>query len=180
MDGHGKISATGFLALSDAALLEQCSVDHYRASGPGGQKRNKTSSAVRLRHHPTGLSVTGADDRSQHVNKRRAVRRLRQAIALRVRAGIDLVGYARSDLLSSCVNRRRQLEVGRRDGRYFSAVGEILDLFLACDARVSDAAKRIGISTANLLKFVQNDPKLWDRVNQMRTAVGRQRLKSRT
>jgi hypothetical protein len=174
---HHKTSATEFLSLDDAALLEQCSVDNYRASGPGGQKRNKTSSAVRLRHHPTGLSVTATDDRSQHVNKRRAVRRLRQAIALHVRAELDEERYARTDLLSSCVNRAGKLEVGRRDGRYFCAVKEVLDLLLACEVRVSDAAKRIGISTANLLKFLQNDPKVWERVNQMRTAAGHRPLK---
>lgn len=171
-------SARQFLLLEDAALLEQCSVDHYRASGPGGQKRNKTSSAVRLRHHPTGLSVTAADDRSQHVNKRRALRRLRQAIALHVREDVDIELYDRTPLLSSCVSHAGRLAVGRRDGRYFSAVGEVLDVFLACDVRVGQAAERICISTANLMKFFRNDPKVWECVNQMRTAHGRPRFKA--
>src|SRR4051794_28568175 len=65
-------------ALTDDQLLAQCEVDTYRASGPGGQKRNKTSSAVRLRHPPTGLLVIAEESRSQHENKARALRRLRK------------------------------------------------------------------------------------------------------
>src|SRR5580704_17245459 len=72
-------------SLSDAKLLEQCAVDTYRASGPGGQKRNKTSSAVRLRHPPSGLVVIAEESRSQHENRARSLRRLRQAIYLKVR-----------------------------------------------------------------------------------------------
>src|SRR5216683_38059 len=72
-------------ALTDAQLLDQCSVDTYRASGPGGQKRNKTSSAVRLRHGPSGLLVIAEESRSQHENKAKALRRLRQALFLRLR-----------------------------------------------------------------------------------------------
>src|SRR5579872_7151490 len=71
--------------LTDAQLLAQCDVDTYRASGPGGQKRNKTSSAVRLRHAPSGLIVIAEESRSQHENRARAVRRLRQALYLKTR-----------------------------------------------------------------------------------------------
>src|SRR2546422_9155918 len=72
-------------ALTDPQLLAQCAVDTYRASGPGGQKRNKTSSAVRLRHLPSGLIVIAEESRSQHENKARARRRLRQALHLQIR-----------------------------------------------------------------------------------------------
>ncbi|MBA3818401.1 MAG: peptide chain release factor-like protein, partial [Deltaproteobacteria bacterium] len=65
---------------SDDALIAQCEVDRYRASGPGGQHRNKTESAVRLRHKLLGVAAIGEDSRSQAENKVHAVRRLRSAI----------------------------------------------------------------------------------------------------
>src|SRR4029079_11174332 len=76
---------SAWTTLTDAQLLAQCEIDTYRASGPGGQKRNKTSSAVRLRHGPSGMIVIAEESRSQHENRARALRRLRQALFLKVR-----------------------------------------------------------------------------------------------
>src|ERR1700760_557098 len=81
----GAIHRSAWTALTDAQLLAQCAVDTYRASGPGGQKRNKTSSAVRLRHLPSGLIVIAEESRSQHENRARALRRLPQALFLKLR-----------------------------------------------------------------------------------------------
>src|SRR5881392_1554055 len=103
-----------FLA-DDSQLLAQCAVDTYRASGPGGQKRNKTSSAVRLRHHPTGLLVIAEESRSQHENKARALRRLRQSLYLSVRDPFAADAPA------------APLDVGRKDRRFWPAVGRALD-----------------------------------------------------
>src|SRR5436309_15812948 len=79
------MSRHAWTSLTDDQLLRQCDVDTYRASGPGGQKRNRTSSAVRLRHPPSGLIVIAEESRSQHENRERALRRMRQAFFLKVR-----------------------------------------------------------------------------------------------
>src|SRR5437867_5500629 len=66
-------------------LLEQCVVTTFRASGPGGQHRNRRESAVRLRLIPTGIVVVATERRSQHQNRGVALERLARKLAERRR-----------------------------------------------------------------------------------------------
>src|SRR4051794_9783026 len=118
---------SSWTSLSDAQLLAQCEVDTYRASGPGGQKRNKTSSAVRLRHTPSGLIVIAEESRSQHENKARALRRLRQALYLELR--VTLGDEQRTpDRLAAhpefapARDAEGRLHLGAKDARFWPAV----------------------------------------------------------
>jgi peptide chain release factor 2 len=65
---------------SDEELLRECEVDTFRSSGPGGQHVNKTESAVRLTHLPSGVVVTSQQERSQYRNKAICVQKLREKI----------------------------------------------------------------------------------------------------
>src|SRR5262245_3686477 len=66
-------------------LLAECDVETYRASGPGGQHRNKTESAVRMTHVPTGIVRVATEHRSQLRNRELALERIWGALEARRR-----------------------------------------------------------------------------------------------
>lgn len=166
--------------LTEDQLLAQCEVDTYRASGPGGQKRNKTSSAVRLRHNPTGLIVIAEESRSQHENKAKALKRLWQSLFLELRD--PLPPGATAEVIATLPDYadarvRDRLHMGVKDPRFWPAVGVVLDVLAAVEARVADAAILLSVSTGNLIDFLQTEPKVWQAANQFRTAHGHKPLR---
>jgi protein subunit release factor B len=73
------------MAIHLKKLLEQCDVETFRGSGPGGQHRNKTESAVRMTHRPTGIVRVASDERSQLLNRKIALERIWRALEARRR-----------------------------------------------------------------------------------------------
>ncbi|HEX2689976.1 MAG TPA: peptide chain release factor-like protein [Kofleriaceae bacterium] len=159
-----------FLLASDDALIAQCEVDRYRASGPGGQHRNKTESAVRLRHKPSGTTAIGEDSRSQAENKLHAVRRLRAAIALEVREPVALDGFTPSPRLAALVaGGTAPLGAKTRvTGEYWAAIAELLDLLVAGDLEIGATAQRLGITTGAMSKLLLHDEHVARAVNDLR------------
>lgn len=167
--------------LTEPQLLAQCEVDTYRASGPGGQKRNKTSSAVRLRHTPTGLIVIAEESRSQHENKAKALKRLWKGLFLELRDPLppDATPEAIAALpdYATARNADGRLHLSAKDVRFWPAVGVVLDVLILVEARVADAAVLLGTSTGNLIDFLHTDPKVWQEANRLRAQFGQKPLR---
>jgi len=167
------------LLVSDDALIAQSEVDRYRASGPGGQHRNKTESAVRLRHKLTGVSAIGEDSRSQSENKLHAVRRLRSAIALEVREPVRLDGYAPSARLASFVGAGTAPQGAKTKltGEYWAAIAELLDLLVGNNLEIGTTAQILGLTTGALSKQLLHDDQVARVVNDLRRAKGMRPLR---
>jgi protein subunit release factor B len=65
---------------SSEILKKQVVIETYRSRGPGGQRKNKVETAVRLKHLPSGITVTATEHRSQAENRKLAFERLRERL----------------------------------------------------------------------------------------------------
>lgn len=83
-------------------------IDVFRSSGPGGQSVNKTESAIRITHLPTGLVVSCQDEKSQHKNKAKALKVLRARL-------LDKMEQDQHDKISE--DRKSQVGTGDRSER---------------------------------------------------------------
>ena len=151
-------------------LLRDCEVRHSRRRGPGGQHRNKTESAVEIRHKPTGVESEGTERRSQHDNHRVAVKRLRVSLALAVRTA-ELAEAAPTELWRS--RRHGERIACNPDHEDFAPLlAEALDVLHAHHGHVPGAALQLGITASQLVKFLKHEPRALLQVNAERRRLG--------
>ena len=165
-----------WLRLDDTALLKDCRQERYRASGPGGQRRNKVETAIRLHHLPTGLVAQAEESRSPEENRRRALRRLRERIALELRAPLDPGAPPLVPELAEHVGPEGILSINPHNRAYPIVVATVLDALEAAEGSYAKAARALGLSTSQVLRFLRSDAQVWRAVEEAR----RRRTASRT
>ncbi len=137
--------------------MSDVDVDTFRASGAGGQHVNKTESAIRLTHRPTGIVVECQDERSQHKNKDRAIKILRSKL-------YDIQMQEQASQIAA--ERKSQVGTGDRSER--------IRTYNYPQGRVTD--HRIGLTLYKLEQFMNGD--IDEMIDSIITADQAEKLKA--
>lgn len=166
--------------LDDTALLQACHWGRGRASGPGGQHRNKVETLVWITHLPTGIEAHAGERRSAEENKREAIFRLRLALATEYRSAPpkgDAWGDARSSLWKSRVSKEGAIACNPSHTDFPSMLAEALDNLAASGMDERKAALRLSCTPSQLVKLIKEHTPAWVAVNRVRAELGRHPLR---
>jgi len=109
-------------AVDRETLEREVVVDVFRASGAGGQHVNRTESALRLTHPPSGVVVTAQDSPSQHRNREIAFERLIERLQR-----LNYVPKKRVPTRPSRAAKKRRIETKKREGEKKRSRGRVKD-----------------------------------------------------
>jgi len=164
-EASGRIhtSATTVAVLPEAEEVDvkiepkDLQIDVFRSSGPGGQSVNKTDSAVRITHLPTGMVVTCQDEKSQHKNKAKAMKVLRARLLAKIKS---------EEEQKIANSRKAQVKSGDRS--------EKIRTYNYPQGRVTD--HRIGLTLYKLDKILEGE--IDEIIEQLKIAERSEKLKT--
>lgn len=153
-------------SLDADALMKDCKLTRGRASGPGGQHRNKVETHITIRHEPTGVEAQAGERRLAKENQSVAIKRLRLLLAMKVRVEVPR-GEIRSELWKSRC-RGRKIVCSVRHADFPSLLAEALDVIEACSYDMRRASTRLECTSSQLLRLIADHPPALVMLNEER------------
>lgn len=141
------------LALNEEELGRIVEFDFFKRSGNGGQKRNKTSSAVRVTLKELAISAEDCTERSQKLNRSKALQKLRRKIAMTVRQEI-------SDEIITIV--------APSNDRYPLFLARLIDLLSSVNYSFKECGLKLNLSSSQVEKLLRRDASLWQFIQSKR------------
>lgn len=151
------------LSATDDEFIRHCTLEFFKASGAGGQHRNKTSSAVRVIHTESGLRAEDCSERSQHRNRSNAIYKLKMIIAMNFRCPPEAAPP--------------RMECSLTAPDYPLVAAMVFDILEYCSYDHKKTAQMCGISPSALLKKLHRDPLLFQKFCRERETLGLPLLK---
>lgn len=153
-------------ALPIETLLSRSTFSQLRRSGPGGQRRNKVETGVRLTYDPTGTTVEATERRHLKENRAAAVRRLRLALAIEVRHLPDDDHQPSAEWRAHC--RDQRITISQKHENLPTVLAEALDLVVSHSGDVRVAAKTLDCTPSQLVRLLKLAPPALSLVNRIR------------
>ena len=171
---------------SEEQLLAQCKLTFSRASGPGGQNRNKVETSVQIEFIPAGIIAAASECRTQNENRKVAVQRLRCKLAVELRP--TPVTVASDSNSTSPANeqvgsktwqeycRNGRIDIAESNSDWPSVLAEIIGLLSVCAWSIGQVATILGTTSSQLVKLLKRVPPAFILLNRERKARGQRPL----
>ncbi|MBC8342456.1 MAG: hypothetical protein H8E61_00565 [Bacteroidetes bacterium] len=155
-----------YIQKSDIDLKKICRMDIFKATGHGGQKKNKTSNAIRLTLEH--LSVTYTASRSRLENISGAYKKLRMAMALDISEGYEnrsqIQHYPK---VLSQYFQNGAININSNNPKFPLVIGRVVDLFIKHQGTYQSVAEALNISNSQLRKFITKNPFMIETINKI-------------
>jgi RF-1 domain len=179
-DQHGQANDTHPASWTEEKLLAQCRMTFSRASGPGGQNRNKVETSVQIEFLPNKIIASASERRTQNENRKVALQRLRCKLAVEIQMTAARDGQLEQELHASetwlqyC--RGGRVDIAETNSDWPTVLAELIGILKHCDWNLSEAAKLLESSSSQLVKLLKKCPPAFKLLNEERRSRGNRLL----